>query len=188
MSTTTIYDSDQWLAAAYRLQAGDIGVIRTDTLYGIVARADNQAAVERLYTVRQRDADKACIVLIADESQLYDPLPGRARAQLSKLWPGPVSVAMPARHSPAWLPLFKQTLAYRLPAPYWLRELLEVSGPLIAPSANLAGRPPARSRAEAEAYFGNGVDFYLEGGTVPADQAPSQLYNLETDGSLKRLR
>ncbi|MBL8160320.1 L-threonylcarbamoyladenylate synthase [Candidatus Saccharibacteria bacterium] len=179
---------EEWQKAAQLLRKGQIGILRTDTIYGIVARADDEQAVRRIHDVRSREPGKAYIVLAADEGHLYDPLPDITRQSLRQLWPGPVSVALPARRSPVWLPLIDNTLAYRIPAPIWLRELLEVTGPLLAPSANPGGHPPARTIEEAHAYFGDSVDFYLDGGTVAPDTPPSQLYTLLSDGSLKRLR
>ena len=62
---------DEKLAAVVR--NGGIAVMRTDTLYGIVARADNEQAVERVFEVKHRDADKALIVLVArPEKRLCD--------------------------------------------------------------------------------------------------------------------
>lgn len=39
------------------LKGGGIAIIRTDTLYGIVARAAHEAAVEQVFSVKSRDRD-----------------------------------------------------------------------------------------------------------------------------------
>lgn len=75
-----------------------------------------------------------------------------------------------------------------MPADEGLRELLRQTGPLIAPSANPEGAPPARTISEAEAYFGDGVDIYVDGGEVPLDINPSRLLRLHKDGSKEWLR
>ena len=51
---------------ALALSQGDLVVLRTDTIYGIIALAANAAAVQKLYAARHRNPSKACIVLVAD--------------------------------------------------------------------------------------------------------------------------
>lgn len=170
------------------LQAGAIGVLRTDTLYGVVALASNQAAVERLYEVKQRDPSKSPIVLIADESQMFDPVPEALRDALAELWPGPNSVIIPSIAAPTWIKRDNGSVAYRQPDHAKLRRLLTAVGPLVAPSANPEGLPPAKSWGEAQGYFGDTVDFYVDGGVV-FDEAPSHLYSfLAETGDLEQLR
>jgi len=57
---------------AEALQKGELVVIPTDTLYGIVCSARDKEAVEKLYRIRGRDAAKPCIILIADISGLKE--------------------------------------------------------------------------------------------------------------------
>ncbi|HYG83309.1 MAG TPA: L-threonylcarbamoyladenylate synthase [Verrucomicrobiae bacterium] len=169
------------------LKTGAVGVLRTDTLYGIVTSVFHEAAVERLYAVRGRERNKACILLISDERDMFDIPPEQLREVLKTAWPGPVSVVVPAPSAPGYLPKVDGTLAYRLPADAELRELLRHTGPLLAPSANLAGQPPAKNIAAAKAYFGDKIDFYTDSGEV-SDSAPSQILKLEPSGAVVRLR
>ena len=162
---------------------GGLAVLRTDTIYGIVARADDEQAVHRLYHVRSRDEAKSCIVLIADASEQY----GEASIELPKS-PDAVSYLLPAADAPSWLLRTNDELAYRIPNVEWLRELLHKTGPLIAPSANPEGLAPARTIDEARKYFGDEVDYYLDGGEVPEHVSPSQLIRIHPDGTRERLR
>lgn len=166
------------------LKNSGCAVIRTDTLYGLVARADDRAAVQRIYRLKKRRDDKPCIVLIADERQLYDP----PVADMSEKWPGPVSVAMPSSSAPEWLRRDGPSVAYRCPADERLRQLITETGPLIAPSANPEGKPPALTLQEAQVYFGDDVDAYVDGGMVPASTSPSELWQVNEDGIWLRLR
>ena len=59
-----------WQDAVEIIQGGGVGVIPTDTLYGIVASAFQPDAIDRIYTLKQRDPRKPLIVLIADITQL----------------------------------------------------------------------------------------------------------------------
>lgn len=179
------YDSLNSTSVVNHLVAGDVGVLRTDTLYGIVAKADNQSAVERIFAVKQRSPHKPVLMLIANPQQMFDAtvIPDT----VAQLWPGKHTVIFPAPTAPEWVTRGSQTAAYRIPDDPELRRLLEQTGPLVAPSANPEGKPPAENCAQAVQYFGDAVDFYVDGGTV-ADVAPSQLFKLGPGNSLERLR
>lgn len=168
------------------LKEGAIGVVKTDTLYGIVAKASDAGAVERVFTVRGRDRHKSCIVLIADQHDLFDQPSGAAADFLDLHWPGPVSVALPSPSAPKYLQFHDGTVAYRMPADPELRELLKATGPLIAPSANLQGEPPAEEIEQAKAYFGEHVDAYVNSGRV-CEASASQVWSFAS-GEAKRIR
>lgn len=166
-----------WAHAADRIQAGGIGVLPTDTLYGLVASALDREAVARVYAVRQRDLDKPLITLIADISDLarFGIVPdAHWQTLLAKVWPGPVTLIFPC-DSPAYDYLHRNAggVSFRLPAHPELRKLLAQTGPIVAPSANPQGDEPARTVAEAIGYFGDQADFYVDGGELAG--APSAI-------------
>lgn len=168
------------------LSRGGVAVIRTDTLYGLVASADNSLAVEKIYRLKHRDQAKSPIVLIADMSQLYEAPTPDTLDTLRLMWPGPYSIILPSERAPAWLRRDNYSVAYRVPAVDELRALLLRTGPLIAPSANPEGLAPAMSIEEAVEYFGEAVDLYVDGGLV-TDARPSTLLRF-TGNTFERLR
>jgi tRNA threonylcarbamoyl adenosine modification protein (Sua5/YciO/YrdC/YwlC family) len=177
-------------AAAEPLLAGQLVVLPTDTLYGVVGSVRLPATVERLYALRQRELDKPCIILIHDLDDLaqlgVDATPAQ-RAELSRHWPGPVSVVLPCPgEAQRYLHRGSRTLALRQPDYPALQALLRQTGPLLAPSANPAGQPPATTIAQARHYFGDAVAVYVDGGPL-AGQA-SQLIALAADGKATTLR
>ncbi|MEK7513183.1 MAG: L-threonylcarbamoyladenylate synthase [Patescibacteria group bacterium] len=163
------------------LKNGGIGVMPTDTLYGLVGSALRSATVARIYRVRHREPGKPFIVLIAspvDVKKFGVRLPPRTVAVLEKLWPGPVSVILPCPGAKfRYLHRGTRSLAFRVPKPPALRALLRKTGPLVAPSANPAGRPPAATPRAAWNYFGANVDFYVGGGRLSG--APSALIEVK---------
>ena len=169
------------------LQAGAIGVLRTDTLYGVVAKADNEHAVQRVYNLKNRNEQKSPIMLISSKHQVYDNVLPEIDALLTKVWPGPVSVIIPSTQAPLWIRRNNDSVAYRLPNNTDLQRLVHQTGPLIAPSANPEGKPPALSIEDAKDYFGDNVDFYVDGGIV-TDAIPSQLLLVGNNGGITRLR
>jgi L-threonylcarbamoyladenylate synthase len=163
------------------VKSSGIGVLPTDTIYGVVGSALKPMAVERLYTVRGRQPKKPFIVLIASVADLalFGVHPAtRTRALLSKLWPGPVSVILscPGKKF-AYLHRGTGTIAFRVPGSPKLRAFLKKTGPLAAPSANIAGKPPATTAREAYTYFKGTVDFYIDGGEHAG--APSSLIEVK---------
>lgn len=150
------------------LEGGGIGVIPTDTIYGLVGSALLPETVERLYRLRRRNPQKPMIVLIdsmADMRRFGMRLDRRTSNILRSFWPGPVSVVLPCRPKKfAYLHRGTKTLAFRLPAKKLLQRVLKATGPLVAPSANPEGMPVSKTILEAKRYFGSRVDFYVDAG------------------------
>jgi L-threonylcarbamoyladenylate synthase len=157
-------------------------------LYGVVARASDEEAVKRVYRVRGRAPNKPCIILVAGRADITDnELWTPAHKKIADTyWPGPLSLVAPTKHTRKYLHRGTHTLAYRVPAREDLRQLLALTGPLVAPSANPEGNPPATTLDEAQAYFGDYIDGYVDGGLM-AGHAPSTLVAIQ-DGQPKVLR
>lgn len=159
----------------------------TDTIYALAGSAFSEKAVERIYRVRKRDKNKPFIVLISSLGDLRKfgvEMTPRLRSFLGKIWPGPVSVILPIyQMSPVkcrilqYLHRGANKIAFRLPKNKRLRSFVRKTGPLVVPSANTSGKPPAKTIAEAKRYFGDKVDFYIDGGRR-AD-APSTLVEVK---------
>lgn len=169
------------------IASGGVGVLKTDTLYGVVARADNEAAVERMYEIKGRTPTKSPIVMIASVDQMFDQYDDAVMKKLKEFWPGPNSLILPSKKAPLWITRGNLSVAYRIPNDPKLVAFLEKTGPLVAPSANPEGRLPAQSIEEAVAYFDDKVDFYVDGGSA-MDASPSKLFRLQEDGEWERLR
>lgn len=163
------------------LRTGYIAVIPTDTLYGIVCSARLPLAVEKLYRVRGRNPEKPCILLIdsADVLGEFGIVPNaQERLALEKVWPGKVSVVFDCPGEQfRYLHRGTQSIAFRVPAHSDLLKLLSETGPLLAPSANPEGMPPAIEVQDANAYFGSLVDSYVDGGKLAGE--PSTVARLE---------
>jgi L-threonylcarbamoyladenylate synthase len=162
---------NDWKKAENILKKGGIAVIPTDTIYGLVAKAFDKKAVERVYKVRGRDKDKPCIVLISSISDLkkFDiSLVDNQKKFLEKVWPGKVSVILPCTSAKLkYLHRGKKSIAFRMIGKRNknLFSIIKSVGPLIAPSANPQGMSVATKRSEARKYFGTSVDGYVYVGT-----------------------
>lgn len=175
-----IFSSTNDAQLARLLKDGAVGVLPTDTVYGLVCRAADAQAVAKLYALKSRE-NKPGTIIAAKLQQLID-LGLRARFLKAEedFWPNPLSVVTPCGDELAYLHLGQHSLAVRIPANARIRELLERTGPLLTSSANLPGQPTATNLAEAQAYFGEQVDFYVEGGTI-SDPVPSTVIRIVDD-------
>ena len=169
------------------LQAGLVGVMPTDTIYGIVAAAANETAVAKLYAAKHREG-KPGTVIAADVQQLCVlGIDADQLAQVAHLWPNSLSVVLNDQPGLEYLDQGKHSLAVRVPAKAEIHELLEITGPLLTSSANQPGLPPATTIAEAQEYFGDAVDFYVDGGEL-LQEVPSTIIRLLDDGEIEVLR
>lgn len=177
------------------LQNGRVGVIPTDTIYGLVGSALIPDTVERIYRLRRRNPNKPFIILISSLNDLNHfniKLDKFTRDFLEKNWPNPLSVVLsvtPASRGELskwnYLTRGTKTLAFRMPNNSKLLDILKKTGPLVAPSANFEGSKPAETIDEAKGYFGNEVDFYVDGGKLVG--LPSTLVAIK-EGKIKVLR
>ena len=172
------------------LKKGGIGVMPTDTIYGIVGSALKRKTVERIYKLRKRNKKKPMIILIGSLNQLgifgIEPTTTTLR-HLKQFWPGRVSVVLATSEmrQATWRKKWKylhrgiNSLAFRLPKLLWLRKLLVKTGPLVAPSANLEGKPPAKTIKKAKRYFSFSFGGWCAFGggekTSPVVQFPTSL-------------
>jgi L-threonylcarbamoyladenylate synthase len=160
---------------------GAMGILPTDTIYGLAARAADAEAVERLYKLK-RPEGKPGTVIAANLEQLEElGLKYRYLKAVEQFWPGPISIIIPCPE-PAlqYLHRGELSLAVRIPADKNLQQLLHATGPLMTSSANYPGEPPATTTQQAHDYFGNKVDFYADGGDLSSHQ-PSTIIRVIDD-------
>ncbi|MFZ2390463.1 MAG: L-threonylcarbamoyladenylate synthase [Minisyncoccales bacterium] len=157
------------------IKKGRIGVIPTDTIYGIVCSAMKKKSVEKLYKIRKRDSKKPMIILISSLKDLNLFGVKIDKKITDKYWPGKVSIIVPIKKL-EYLHRGKNSLAFRLPDNKALIKLIKISGPIVAPSANTEGDKPAETIEEAKEYFKDKIDFYVDCGKLKSK--PSKIISL----------
>lgn len=151
-----------------------------DTVYGLMGLADKPEIADRIYALKQRE-HKPGTVIAADIDQLVGlGLKRRYITPIEQYWPGSVSVIIPCGAELAHLHLGLQSLAVRIPDDPALLELLRQTGPLLTSSANLSGQPTAVNVGQAQKYFADKVDFYVDGGDL-SDRLPSTIIRVLDD-------
>ena len=157
---------------AVRLAEGGLVAFPTETVYGLGARADNAAAVARIFTAKGRPSDHPLIVHVADaaDALLFTSLlPPLARRLIDAFWPGPLTVIVPRRAGVASAAAGGQaSIGLRCPAHPVAQALLRATRALgvvgvAAPSANRFGRISPSCAAHVFAEFDPSL-WVLDGG------------------------
>jgi L-threonylcarbamoyladenylate synthase len=158
-------------AAIDVLRAGGVIAYPTDTLYGLAVDPRSDAAIARLFDVKQRDRRQAIPLIAADLEQaaLACRLTGDALRVARAFWPGPLSVVAEADRRLSSAVLSDDgTVAVRVPAHALARELASAFGFCItATSANVSGDPPTASADVVVATLADRIDLLLDGGEAP---------------------
>ena len=142
---------------------GTVLLLPTETVYGLVCRADDAAAVERVGRLKQRQAGKRYGWFLRNWDELEN----------CGLVSNPVADYLARRYFPGPLTLIVRTAAgatqgVRIPAHPLLEELLtQISGPLAQTSANASGHPDPKSLSEALAQLSGRPDVAVDGGILP---------------------
>lgn len=167
-------NSDKWQLATEVLKTGQVAVIPTDTIFGLVGQALNKKTVKNIYKIKGRKPDKPLIILISsfkDLERFSIKTTTEEKKILKKIWPGRISIILKALNKKfEYLHRGTKTLSFRLVDDGKLIKLINNTGPLVAPSANPESKKPAQNTKEAWEYFGEKVPIYL-----PSDKKLSNL-------------
>ncbi len=152
--------------AAALLQAGELVVLPTDTVYGLAGLANSPSAIEKIYQVKSRPGHKALSVVVfapehANRLVRVSPL---AQALMDVFWPGALTLVLPALNPKTGnLPTF----AVRCPDINWTSAFLDIgfAEPLVLPSANISGQPAPITATQVQAGLGGKIPLILDGGT-----------------------
>jgi L-threonylcarbamoyladenylate synthase len=129
------------------LGEGGVVLLPTDTIYGLHASALDERAVARVAEIKGREETKPFIVLassIDDLPRLGVVADAQILQSLAEIWPAPLTAILPLRE-PVPASRGASSVAVRIPALDWLRELVARTGPLVSTSANRSGEPPVQS-------------------------------------------
>lgn len=164
--------------AAEVIKTGGIIAFPTDTVYGIGASAFDEEAIKKIYQVKERSQLKAIPILVSDLEnidRITPPITPAIRKIMTKFWPGALTLVLPLLPEMPVNLSSTATIGLRQPDHDQVRELLRVTGPLAATSANLSGQPSALTAQEVKDQLQGRIDLILDGGPVPDGQASTVL-------------
>lgn len=179
--------SDKQVAETIKKEG--VGVLPTDTLFGLVGSAFSKEAILKIYKIKERNPKSPFIILISsigDLEKFNIKLDENSKIFLQKNWPGKTSVIFDCPDKKfEYLHRGTKSLAFRFPNKSNLVNLIKKTGPLVAPSANPEKERPAQNITEAQKYFADQVDFYVLGKV--SSNLPSTLIEIK-NGKIKVLR
>jgi L-threonylcarbamoyladenylate synthase len=169
-------DAQAIARAAEALAAGELVAFPTETVYGLGARADDDAAVARIFAAKGRPADHPLIVHVADaaDAQAFaSAWPEPARRLAEAFWPGPLTVIVPRRPEIGAASAGGQaSIGLRCPGHPVARALLAAARArgvpgVSGPSANRFGRISPTCAAHVREEFGDALAI-VDGGECEA--------------------
>lgn len=170
------------------LRQGEVIAYPTEAVYGLGCDPFNEAAVQKLFHVKQRPMEKGVILVAASVTQIagYVQLAGMPwEENVMATWPGPVTWVLPLKQPlPEWITGGRDTVAIRVSAHPMVQALCAAFGqPVVSTSANLSTQPPAKSCDEVKAVFADHV-FCLEG-ELGALAQPTQIWDAPSGARLR---
>ena len=161
-------DKDRYLenirTAAQALRSGRIVAFPTETVYGLGVCADNDTAIDNLYSAKQRSRDKKLSIMIAEPDDVrkhVKQITPIANKLISSFWPGPLTIIFDLPDN--------RTVGIRNSSHHVVRDLLNAAGiSIVSTSANISGRPPATDAQQVISSFSDKVDVVLDGGSAEA--------------------
>ena len=162
------------------LQHGGVIVIPTETTYGFSCDPRNVQAVNKIISLKGRDAVKGFLWIASDLEQVKRAvhLQGVASLFAKKYWPGPLTMVLPRRDG-------KGDIGIRVSSSQFVQDLVHAFGhPLVSTSANVSGQPPLQSARAIRNEFAHRSmqpDFICDGGYVPK-RKPSTIISFQGEG------
>jgi L-threonylcarbamoyladenylate synthase len=152
--------------AAHLLRQGAVVAFPTETVYGLGADIFLPAAIAQIYAAKGRPSDNPLIAHVTDRAMaatIADYLPPAFDQLVRRCWPGPLTLVVPKKSTVPDIGL--ATIGIRCPQhPLALALIAAVGHPLVAPSANLSGRPSPTTAAHVRADLDGKIAAILDGG------------------------
>lgn len=181
--------------AAEVIWAGGVIAYPTEAVWGLGCDPDNEQACLKLLQIKQRPVEKGMILIagcLEQFSHLLAPLTSGQQSALVAGWQqqhktGAVTflVPDPLHQVPGWVKGQHPAVALRVSRHPLVRALCAaVGGALVSTSANISGKPPARSRLMLAKQFGTQLDCILPG-ELGGENKPSRIIDLETGQTVR---
>ncbi len=138
------------------VRKGGIVVFPTDTVYGLMADATNEKAVEKIFKIKKRQKGKWLPVFIKDlkSAKNIAKIDKKQERFLKSVWPGKTTVVLRRKKGTKIYGVDKDTIALRIPNYALLDKLLgKIKKPLVQTSANISGKKPLNDGKETIKQF-----------------------------------
>ena len=175
------------------LRKGGLVAVPTETVYGLAARADDDAAVARIYEAKGRPSFNPLIVHVSslEAARQIAEFSQEAERLAQEYWPGPLTLVLPRRKDARLAEAVTaglDTVAIRMPNHPVMRDILSsLDFPLAAPSANRSGFISPTSAAHVLASLEGRINAVIDGGECERG-LESTIIAVREGGALEQLR
>ncbi len=183
-----------------RLKLGQVGVILSDTIYGLSCSINNREAINKIYRIKRRNKNKSFLILISDFKILkrYFLYNEKQESILKKYWldikkhPGTFILA-PKKSLTKLLDInFNKGVGVRLPKNDFLIKIIRsLNQPIISTSCNLSGQKNLNNNREIISFFNNisdKPDFLIKFKNIKPKRKASKIFDIRNDENIKKLR
>ena len=175
--------------AARIIDAGGVIAYPTEAVYGLGCHPEYFPAVQKILELKHRSMLKGLILVAANTNQLapyVDFSAAKNMDQVQQSWPGPVTWLLPASPLvPIWIKGVHSKVAVRVSAHPIVQQLCTATGVLVSTSANPGQYPPAKTAFRVRKYFGDSLDYILQGGVDERAQ-PSMIKDAESGAVIRK--
>ncbi|NJC98037.1 MAG: threonylcarbamoyl-AMP synthase [Anaerolineales bacterium] len=164
------------------MRRGGLVAFPTDTVYGVGTLAFDGAAVESIYTAKDRPVEKAIPVLIGDSEDMEKVgmnIPEAAHKLAARFWPGPLTCVIPKQPTLPEAVSATSTVGVRVPDHDFARALLRAAGPMAVTSANISGQESPSTAQEVFEQLNGRIELIIDGGRTPGG-VPSTVVDCST--------
>jgi L-threonylcarbamoyladenylate synthase len=181
--------------AAQMMMHGSVIAYPTEAVWGLGCDPLNGQACLELLQIKQRPIQKGMILIagnIEEFAGILSALPADQVRELDAAWQnqgstGAITFLVPdlLGQVPYWIKGSHHSVALRVSQHSLVKSLCRAfGGALVSTSANVSGKPPARSRVLVEKYFGAQLDFIVPGPLGGATH-PSKIIDFTTRKTIR---
>ena len=164
---TKVLNSHQLGEAAYFLLSGEIVAFPTETVFGLGVVYDNEESFKKLIEVKHRPENKLFTLMVADLEDIakYAVVTPLIQKVIDNFMVGPLTIILPAKEDvPHYVKGDNNEIGIRISSLAFVRKLIRETGkPLLVPSANKTGEPPALNDKQALKIFDGEIAAVIEG-------------------------
>ena len=162
-------DYNNIIQAAKIIRDGKIVAIPTETVYGLAGSIFDEKAIKEIFIAKGRPQDNPLIAHISSIEQINDiclEVPENAKKLADEFWPGPLTIILKRKPCVSdTVTAGLDTVAVRYPSHRIANAIIKEAGvPLVAPSANLSGKPSTTSAKHCIKDLTDRVPLIIDGG------------------------
>lgn len=166
------------------LKKGNLVIMPTDTIYGIIADATKEEVIKKVYDAKERSYDKPLLILVSSEEMLeglVEEIPDKVRKIIKKYWPGPLTILFKkSKKVPDLLTANSEFVAIRMPKDERLIRIMnQLQKPVISTSANISSHESITNPNQLEPRMKAKINCIIDEGTV--NNEASTLIKVEND-------